>query len=167
VRELRGQAYDGAANMAGEYNGCRAIISRKQPLELHFHCGAHCSNLVMQAETVAFPLVSDAIQWNHELCVFASRSGKFKQLLSSAAADLTGNYLTIKPLCPTRWLCRGTALLRVLDLYEAVLDGLESISHMQNTSETSIKARGLSSFKRVKPYWASKLLGVSLSYLKS
>ena len=45
LRELRGQAYDGAANMAGEYNGCRAIISRKEPLELHFHCGAHCSNL--------------------------------------------------------------------------------------------------------------------------
>jgi len=143
LNELRGQAYDGAANMAGEYSGCQAIVSRKQPLALHFHCGAHCSNLVMQAAAVATPLVRDAIQWTHELGVLASRSGKFKQLLSSAAADLTGSFLSIKPLCPTRWLCRGAALLRVLDQYEAVLDGLESMSESQNTSETSITARGL------------------------
>ena len=141
--DLRGQAYDGAANMAGGYNSCQAIISRKQPLALHFHCGAHCSNLVMQAAAISCPLVRDAIQWTHELGVLASRSGKFKHLLSSAAADLTGTYLTIKPLCPTRWLCRGATLQRVLDQYEAVLDGLESISQTQNTSETSIKARGL------------------------
>jgi hypothetical protein len=143
LNDLRGQAYDGAANMAGEYNGCQAIVSRKQPLALHFHCGAHCSNLVMQAAAVACPLVRDAIQWTHELGVLASRSGKFKHMLSSAATDLTGNFLTIKPLCPTRWLCRRAALQRVLEQYEAVLDGLESISQMQNASETSIKARGL------------------------
>jgi len=29
---LRGQTYDGAANMAGEYNGCQAIMSPRQPL---------------------------------------------------------------------------------------------------------------------------------------
>jgi len=29
---LRGQTYDGAANMAKEYNGCQAIMSPRQPL---------------------------------------------------------------------------------------------------------------------------------------
>lgn len=143
LQDLRGQAYDGAANMAGEYGGCQALISLKQPLALHFHCGAHCSNLVMQAASVACPVVRDAIQWTHELGVLASSSGKFKHLLSSASAELTGNFLTIKPLCPTRWLCRGAALLRVIDQYEGVLNGLESMSEMPNTSETTIKARGL------------------------
>lgn len=31
---LRGQGYDGAANMAGKYSGAQAILRRQQPLAL-------------------------------------------------------------------------------------------------------------------------------------
>ena len=48
ISKLSGQTYDGAANMAGQYNGCQALISEKQPLVLFVHCGAHSANLVMQ-----------------------------------------------------------------------------------------------------------------------
>jgi hypothetical protein len=34
ICNLRGQTYDGAANMAGPYNGCQAVILKKQPLAL-------------------------------------------------------------------------------------------------------------------------------------
>jgi len=142
MNDLRGQTYDGAANMAGEYNGCQAIISQKQPLALHFHCGGHCSNLVMQSAATCCPLIRDATDCVHELGVVFSRSGKFKALFKTVAADLTGNFATIKPLCPTRWLCRGPALQRVLEQYEAVLERLEEMS-IQTVSETTTKARGL------------------------
>ncbi|XDV42958.1 hypothetical protein PO909_011521, partial [Leuciscus waleckii] len=42
---LRGQAHDGAANMAGKYSGAQAIIKESQPLALYVHCGPHCVNL--------------------------------------------------------------------------------------------------------------------------
>ena len=45
--KLRGQTYDGAANMSGAYNGCQAILCCEQPLAMYVHCSAHCSNLVV------------------------------------------------------------------------------------------------------------------------
>jgi hypothetical protein len=41
LSKLRGQTYDGAANMVGQYHGCQALISKKQPLALFLLCGAH------------------------------------------------------------------------------------------------------------------------------
>lgn len=40
------QTYDGAGNMAGEYNGCQANIKRVEPLCIYTHCGPHVSHLV-------------------------------------------------------------------------------------------------------------------------
>ena len=55
ISKLSGQTYDGAANMAGQYNGCQALISEKQPLALFVHCGAHSANLVMQHTVACTP----------------------------------------------------------------------------------------------------------------
>ena len=43
---LRGQTYDGAANMSGNSKGAQARIREKQPLVLYVHCCPHCVNLV-------------------------------------------------------------------------------------------------------------------------
>ncbi len=58
------------------------------------------------------------------------------------AKGLSDSYVTIKPLCPTRWLCRAPALSSVITQYKAVLDSLESMSDNGN-SDTAVKARGL------------------------
>ena len=42
LSDARGQGYDGAANMAGRYNGTQALIKQTQPLALYVHCFAHC-----------------------------------------------------------------------------------------------------------------------------
>ena len=142
IHDLRGQTYDGAANMAGNYNGCQAIIAQKQPLALHFHCGSHCSNLVMQAASVSCSLVREALECTHEVAVLVGRSGKCRSILTTVALELGDHFSPVKPLCPTRWLCRRPALQRILDQYEAVLQGLEVISDNKQ-SEQATKARGL------------------------
>lgn len=38
ITGLRGQANDGAANMAGKYSGAQAIIKESQPLAFHVVC---------------------------------------------------------------------------------------------------------------------------------
>ena len=48
IDKLRGQTYDGAANMSGKYSGCQAVVKNLQPLALFFHCFAHVSNLIMK-----------------------------------------------------------------------------------------------------------------------
>jgi len=92
IDNLRGQTYDGAANMAGVYNGCQAIIAQKQPLALHFHCSGHCSNLVAQAASKSSPVIMEALECTHEVGVLVSRSGKCRSILSSIAAELTANF---------------------------------------------------------------------------
>ena len=67
ISNLRGQTYDGAANMAGSYTGCQAIISRMQPLALYVHCGAHCVNLVAQSAAAECTDIMSAMTWLQEL----------------------------------------------------------------------------------------------------
>ena len=47
--KLRGQAYDGAGNMAGKKNGVAARIANLYPLALYTHCASHCLNLAVVA----------------------------------------------------------------------------------------------------------------------
>ena len=45
--KLRGQAYDGAENMAGKTNGAAAIITRDYPLVSYLHCTSNSLNLAV------------------------------------------------------------------------------------------------------------------------
>ena len=47
LSNLRGQAYDGAGNMAGSVNGTAALITKDYPLALYLHCASHCLNLAV------------------------------------------------------------------------------------------------------------------------
>ena len=42
---IRGQGYDGAANMSGKQRGAAACINQRFPLALYVHCSAHVQNL--------------------------------------------------------------------------------------------------------------------------
>ena len=46
ISKLRGQSYDGAANMSGKCNGVKIIIMTRQPLAFYTNCGAHRTNII-------------------------------------------------------------------------------------------------------------------------
>jgi hypothetical protein len=104
MNNLRGQTYDGAANMAGPYNGCQAIIAEKQPLAMFVHCGAYCTNLIAQHATKAAECVRAAMAWLQELGTFYGSSFKFRQSFADIAVSLNPSTTAsvIRPLCPTR-----------------------------------------------------------------
>ncbi len=81
VSGLRGQAYDGASNMAGKYSGAQAVIQRAQPLAPYIHCGAHCVNLITQQACSASSLVRNALDWKHDLGNLVSWKTSLKPLL--------------------------------------------------------------------------------------
>ncbi len=70
ISGLRGQAYDGASNMAGKYSGAQAVIQRAQPLAPYIHCGAHCVNLITQQACSASSVVRNALDWIHDRGTF-------------------------------------------------------------------------------------------------
>ncbi|KAK9292862.1 hypothetical protein L1049_020843 [Liquidambar formosana] len=41
VSSLRGQDYDGASNMSGEFNGLKSLIMKENPCAFYVHCFAH------------------------------------------------------------------------------------------------------------------------------
>ncbi|XP_019097706.1 PREDICTED: zinc finger MYM-type protein 1-like [Camelina sativa] len=47
IKKVRGQGYDGASNMRGEFNGLRALISKETPSAYYVHCFAHQLQLVV------------------------------------------------------------------------------------------------------------------------
>lgn len=47
VKNVRGQGYDGAANMASERIGVQSRIRMDAPLATYTHCSGHCLNLVI------------------------------------------------------------------------------------------------------------------------
>ncbi|KAJ4948640.1 hypothetical protein JOQ06_020170 [Pogonophryne albipinna] len=143
LSQLRGQTYDGAANMAGRLQGVQAILRKEQPLAVYCHCGPHCVNLITQAACGASPLVRDAMGLVHELGGFFNQSGKFKLIFQNIAKSEHGSTFTsLKPLCPTRWTVRTPAIRSVLKQYESVLMALDEMASC-SSPETSAKANGL------------------------
>lgn len=141
VANLRAQTYDGAANMSGAYGGCQALIRHDNPLALFFHCSAHCANLVAEFTSESTVLVRDALQLVNELGVLYKRSGKYRNTFD-IAANAYDSPRSLKPVCPTRWLCRVQSVTAVLDQYAAVLDSLEEIK-ITATGEMATKASAL------------------------
>ncbi|KAH9382466.1 hypothetical protein HPB48_023063 [Haemaphysalis longicornis] len=130
-------AYDGASNMSGEYNGCQAIIKSENALAVFFHCGAHSSNLVAGDVSNCCPELRDALMAVGELGVLAARSGKFKQLFCERKSEKN-----IKPLCPTRFLCRKPAISAALDEHDAIIAALDEMMK-EAPAEQSAKISGI------------------------
>ncbi|XP_071740054.1 uncharacterized protein [Rutidosis leptorrhynchoides] len=49
VQDIRGQGYDGASNMRGEWNGLQAFILKECPYAYYIHCFAHQLQLALVA----------------------------------------------------------------------------------------------------------------------
>ncbi|KAK0141195.1 Zinc finger MYM-type protein 1 [Merluccius polli] len=139
---LRGQTYDGAANMSGHLSGMQGLVRRVQPLATFIHCGPHCVNLVTQAVSSSAPVVNDALHWIHDLGCLFGQSGKFKTIFKQIAISENGSVTTIKPLCATRWTVRTPAIKSVLAQYELVMAALEEMAAVKG-SVSAPRARGL------------------------
>lgn len=156
VSMLRGQAYDGASNMAGVYNGCQAIVREAQPLALYVHCGAHCANLVAEKTCMSVIIVRDAVNVVQELGAVFSSSLTARSIFARITFENDKSF-KIRPLCPTRWLVRVNALRALETQYTEVLATLQDLEESRNP--ISAKASGLHSQLRK----ASTLLGLQMA----
>lgn len=143
---LRGQTYDGASNMAGKYHGAQALIKQEQPLAIYVHCGAHCTNLVMQAAAHQCPIMEDALMCVQDLGKLFGQSMKCRTTFSEIVhreAEGPLKVLHIKPLCPTRWTVRVKSVKKILDNYQLILESLEEIANTRSSGDINPRARGL------------------------
>ena len=155
-----GQAYDGAANMAGHLNGVAIKIKREEPKALFVHCLAHSVNLCLQECGRKCRAVSDALNLVGEMYAFIQHSPKRLAIFNNLKSELAPHNPTIKSLCPTRWTVRTPAINAILKNYSVLLKELETIQEEQH-GEASSKASGLLTLMEK----FSTFFGLKLAYL--
>ncbi len=74
----------------------------------------------------------------NELAILFVQSAKFKSLFKEVAKSVQGSFQSIRPLCPTRWTVRSSAIRAVLDQYESVMLALNEMA--AGSSDTATKA---------------------------
>lgn len=82
----RGQCYDGAANMVGQFTGVAARIASEFPKALFIHCSAHSLNLAVQDCVRAIPCMRDMLDTLHEIAGIVRASAKRLQAFKNIQA---------------------------------------------------------------------------------
>ena len=142
LKYLRGQGYDGAAAMSGQFNGVRSHISQLYPMATYVHCTAHTLNLAVSKSCTIQPIRNclGTIGKIRDFFVYPKR----KNILSQAIEEFNGtiNAKTLKRNCATRWIERFHSVHDFIELLECVIDSLDTISSWAD-GDTSSQANNL------------------------
>ncbi|XP_008180518.1 52 kDa repressor of the inhibitor of the protein kinase-like [Acyrthosiphon pisum] len=139
---LRGQAYDGASAMQGLFNGVQAIIKQSYPLALYIHCCSHSLNLAI-SDACDVKSIRNAVGIIQTVCSFFNTPKRQAVLQNSVEQIAPDSKKTkLKMLCPTRWVERHEAILVFLELFDSIIESLETISTWIDR-ETSSKANSI------------------------
>lgn len=110
LTKLRGQCYDGAANVSGKITGLQRRLREIEPRALYVHCNAHNLNLVVQDAMEGVPATRKFIGVVKDMINFIKDSPKrisqFQQLQSESESSTNKN-LTLAAYCPTRYKFDG------------------------------------------------------------
>jgi hypothetical protein len=133
AQAMRGQGYDGAANMAGKFSGVSTRIQTEIPEAYYVHCYAHCLNLAV-VKSCQLPIVRNTIDTvkdvSYAFHYSSKRTGRFKTKLQQAdkeQLDALDGRRKIKDLCETRWSCRADALNILKSADVLIIDTLDDI----------------------------------------
>jgi len=142
ISRLRGQGYDGASNMRGEFNGVQKLIRDENPYALYVHCFAHQLQLVVVTVATSTPAIADFFNYVSLIVNTVGASCMRKDALLAKHHDVllekleSGEINTGKGLnqeCSlarpgdTRWGSHLKTLPRILVMWEAVIDILEIV----------------------------------------
>ncbi len=132
INQMRGQGYDGAANMAGIHRGVQARIRALVPSALYVHCKAHCLNLsIMHA--CKEPLVRNAMDTVQQIAFAFDYSAKrlmaFKDELEedNVAKAAMQKRSKLQTLCETRWFSRADSLHTFKSCLTTICSALENL----------------------------------------
>ncbi|XP_022544232.2 zinc finger MYM-type protein 1-like [Brassica napus] len=142
MKKLRGQGYNGASNMKGEFNGLRALILRECSSAYYVHCFAYQLQLVVVAVAQKHFEVRDFFEKIVVLLNVVGASCKRKDMVredyrkkieerSKKGEIKTGKGLnqevSFQRPGKTRWCSHYKTLLRLVDLFASIIKVLEYV----------------------------------------
>lgn len=134
---LRGQGYDGAAAMSGQFSGVQAHIKEKYPNAVYTHCASHCLNLVV-SNACSISSIRNCLGVVTNVCNFFKFPKRLNVLKNAVATTAPESKKTrLQSLCPTRWIERHDSVLVFVELFDAVVEALETVSLWQEREASS------------------------------
>ena len=158
--KLIAQAYDGASNMSGCYNGLQSLIqTRINPNILYVHCYAHCLNLVI-SDAAAISVDVVTLFGNLEaLYLLFTRSPKVHGLFEDVQRSQGYAIRSLKRLNTVRWSAREMCLSTFLERYECILQTLDQIqTELSFDLKHRSEAAGLLSSIQTREFMATAFL---------
>ena len=157
IKQVRGQCYDGASNMRGEFNGLKAKILQENKSAYYVHCFAHQLQLVIVAVAKKHEDISDFFYMISILFNVVGASCKRKDMIREKHQEdvikaigsgqiSTGRGLnqdqTLQRAGDTRWGSHYRTLSSLVKLFPAVMSVLKYVEK-EGKNEKKSQARGL------------------------
>uniref|UniRef100_A0A452ZJK5 DUF4371 domain-containing protein n=1 Tax=Aegilops tauschii subsp. strangulata TaxID=200361 RepID=A0A452ZJK5_AEGTS len=152
VQDIRGQGYDRASNMRGEWNGLKALILNDCPYAYYVHCMAHQLQLALVAASREVHDVHNFFQnANFIINVVSASTKRNDELLANKAAEIarkielgeldTGkgqNQIgTLQRPGDTRWSSHFKSIQSLQKMFGATVEVLRSIANDRAASKYS------------------------------
>ncbi|XP_031262511.1 zinc finger MYM-type protein 1-like [Pistacia vera] len=181
LTSLRGQGYDGASNMRGEFNGLKTLILRENKFAFYIHCFSHQLQLALVKVVSKHSALGEFFQTLSMLSNTVAASCKRRDLLRDnqyeyvisliSNGDIqTGRGLnqecTIKRPGDTRWGSHIGTIHSVINLFSSVVGVLRVIEiegdDWQNKSQARSLLRIMENFEFVfLLFLMKKVLGIT------
>ncbi|CAN6175040.1 unnamed protein product [Urochloa humidicola] len=142
VSRIRGQGYDGASNMRGEFNGLQKKILDENPYAFYVHCFAHQLQLVVVSIANCCSSVHDFFEYVSLIVTTTSASCKRRDALieshhqnildrlgngeTSTGRGLNQETILARP-GDTRWGSHHTTLVRLSQMWDSVIEVLRLV----------------------------------------
>lgn len=134
---LRGQGYDGASAMSGQFNGVKKFVQDKYPLALYVHCAAHTLNLAVTRACEVQEIRNCLC--TIEKCYAFFNTPKRQAVLNDVIekSELDPKIKTLKRLCATRWVAKFDAVRDFMHILDFVIESFDIISTCKDGSEAN------------------------------
>uniref|UniRef100_A0A7N0RCR7 TTF-type domain-containing protein n=1 Tax=Kalanchoe fedtschenkoi TaxID=63787 RepID=A0A7N0RCR7_KALFE len=158
ISRVRGQGYDGASNMRGEFNGLKTLIVKENSSAFYVHCFAHQLQLTLVAIAKNHDEVASLFYLIGILTGVVGASCKRQDMLREEQAKIirkamedgelvTGRGLNqetnLKKAADTRWQSHFGVLLNLMVLFPSVINVLDAICESGANSEHQIQTKDL------------------------
>ncbi|KAL5783397.1 hypothetical protein ACOSP7_008426 [Xanthoceras sorbifolium] len=157
TENLRGQGYDGASNMRGQWNGLQALFLKDCPYAYYIHCFAHRLQLALVAVSkevrevwLFFSKLSSVVNF---VGASAKRHSELKLIREDEIIDMIASaelesgtganqIRSLQRAGPTRWSSHFTSVSRLIDMFGSTCTLLEKLSDVGLSGNIRGEAQG-------------------------
>ncbi|KAH1192999.1 Zinc finger MYM-type protein 1 [Glycine max] len=158
ISRIRGQGYDGASNMQGEFCGLKSLILKENSSAFYVHCFAHQLQLTLVAIAKNHIQVASLFNLASTLLNvvggFCTRHDMLREKQINYVREALGKgeipsgqglnqETSLKRVVDTRWGSHYATLINLILMYSSIIDVLEIIKEDESNADQKAEANGL------------------------